>query len=40
MACDKSKHIKIVVKNFNKLSDALIKAPMAAKMSQEELAEI
>jgi DNA-binding XRE family transcriptional regulator len=38
--CDKSEPIKIVVENFNKLSDALIKARMAAKMSEEELAEI
>ncbi len=38
--CDKSEPIEIVVENFNKLSDALIKARMAAKMSQEELAEI
>ncbi|PSB44761.1 DNA-binding protein [filamentous cyanobacterium Phorm 6] len=40
MAWDKSKPIEIVVENFNKLSDALIKARMAAKMSEEELAEI
>jgi ribosome-binding protein aMBF1 (putative translation factor) len=40
MACDKSKPIEIVVENFNKLSDALIKARIAAKMSEEELAEI
>lgn len=39
MAWDKSKPIEIVVENFNKLSDALIKARMAAKMSEEELAE-
>ncbi len=38
--CDKSEPIEIVVENFNKLSDALIKARMAAKMSEEELAEI
>jgi transcriptional regulator with XRE-family HTH domain len=40
MAWDKSKPIEIVVENFNKLSEALIKARMAAKMSEEELAEI
>jgi len=40
MTCDKSKQSEIVVENFNKLSDVLIKARMAAKMSQEELAEI
>jgi len=38
--CDKSEPIEIVVENFNKLSEALIKARMAAKMSEEELAEI
>lgn len=38
--CDKSQPIEIVVENFNKLSEALIKARMAAKMSEEELAEI
>jgi transcriptional regulator with XRE-family HTH domain len=40
MAWDKSEPIEIVVENFNKLSEALIKARMAAKMSEEELAEI
>jgi hypothetical protein len=40
MTCDKSKQSEIVVENFNKLSDVLIKTRMAAKMSQEELAEI
>ncbi|MEG4573535.1 helix-turn-helix transcriptional regulator [Microcoleus sp. N3A4] len=40
MAWDKSKPIEIVVENFNKLSEALIKARMAAKMSEEELAKI
>ena len=40
MAWDKSKPIEIVVENFNKLSEALIKARMATKMSEEELAEI
>ncbi|NJK67295.1 MAG: DNA-binding protein [Microcoleus sp. CSU_2_2] len=38
--CDKNEPIEIVVENFNKLSDALIKARMAAKMTEEELAEI
>jgi DNA-binding XRE family transcriptional regulator len=40
IAWDKSQPIEIVVENFNKLSDALIKARIAAKMSEEELAEI
>ena len=40
MAWDKSEPIEIVVENFNKLSEALIKARMAAKMSEEELAKI
>jgi len=40
MAWDKSKPIEIVVENFNRLSEALIKARMTAKMSEEELAEI
>ncbi|HIK33976.1 MAG TPA: helix-turn-helix transcriptional regulator [Oscillatoriales cyanobacterium M59_W2019_021] len=40
MSCDKSQPIKIVVENLTKLTDALIKARMAAKMSQKELAEI
>jgi len=40
MAWDKSEPIEIVVENFNKLSEALIKARIAAKMSEEELAEI
>ena len=40
MAWDKSKPIEIVVENFNKLSEALIKARIAAKMSEEELADI
>ena len=38
--CDKSEPSEIVVENFNKLPEALIKARMAAKMSEEELAEI
>ena len=40
MAWDKSKPIEIVVENFNRLSEALIKARIAAKMSEEELAKI
>lgn len=40
MAWDKSKPIEIVVEDFNRLSEALIKARMAAKISEEELAEI
>jgi transcriptional regulator with XRE-family HTH domain len=39
MAWDKIEPIEIVVEDFNRLSDALIKARMAAKMSLEELAE-
>jgi len=38
--CDKSEPIEIVVETLNKLAEALIKARMAAKMSEEELAEI
>ena len=38
--CDKSEPIEIVVENLNKLPDALIKARLAAKMSQKELAEM
>ncbi|HBE18280.1 MAG TPA: DNA-binding protein [Cyanobacteria bacterium UBA11149] len=38
--CDKSQPIQIVVENFNKLPDALIKARIAAKMSEKELAEM
>ena len=38
--CDKSQPIEIVVETLNKLPEALIKARMAAKMSEEELAEI
>ncbi len=38
--CDKSEPIEIVVENFNKLPDALIKARIAAKMSEKELAEM
>lgn len=38
--CDQSQSIKIPVENFNKLPDVLIKARIAAKMSQKELADI
>lgn len=38
--CDKSQPIQIKVENLNKLPDALIKARIAAKMSQQELAQI
>ena len=38
--CDKSQRIQIKVESLNKLPDALIKARIAAKMSQQELAEI
>jgi len=38
--CDDSQPIKIKVESLNKLPDALIKARMAAKMSQEELADL
>jgi DNA-binding XRE family transcriptional regulator len=38
--CDKKQPIKIQVKNLNKLPDVLIKARIAAKMSQKELANI
>jgi predicted XRE-type DNA-binding protein len=38
--CDKSQPIKIEVESFNKLPDALIKARIAAKMSQNELADL
>jgi DNA-binding XRE family transcriptional regulator len=38
--CDKSEPIAIVVENLNKLPDALIKARIAAKMSEKELAEM
>ncbi|BAZ17096.1 hypothetical protein NIES4071_89740 [Calothrix sp. NIES-4071] len=37
---DKNQPIKIKVENFNKLPDVLIKARIAAKMSQKELADI
>lgn len=38
--CDQTQPIKIKVENFNKLPDVLIKARIAAKMSQKELADI
>lgn len=38
--CDKNQPIKIKVESINKLSDALIKARIAAKISQQELAQI
>jgi DNA-binding XRE family transcriptional regulator len=38
--CDKSQSISIKVENLNKLPDALIKARIAAKISQKELAYI
>jgi hypothetical protein len=40
ISCDKSQPIEIVVENLTKLPDALIKARIAAKMSEKELAEI
>jgi DNA-binding XRE family transcriptional regulator len=40
MRGDKSEPIDIVVENLNKLPDALIKARIAAKMSEKDLAEI
>ncbi|MEG3976525.1 helix-turn-helix transcriptional regulator [Microcoleus sp. herbarium8] len=38
--CDKIQPIQIQVESINKLSDALIKARIAAKISQQELAQI
>ncbi|MBW4669151.1 MAG: helix-turn-helix domain-containing protein [Cyanomargarita calcarea GSE-NOS-MK-12-04C] len=38
--CDKTLPIKIQIENFNKLPDVLIKARIAAKMAQKELADI
>lgn len=38
--CDKSQSIQIKVESINKLPDALIKARIAAKISQQELAQI
>ncbi|MFE1747774.1 DNA-binding protein [Coleofasciculus sp. H7-2] len=38
--CDKIQPIQIKVESINKLSDALIKARIAAKISQQELAQI
>jgi len=38
--CDKGQPIKIKVENLNKLPDALIKARIAAQISQNELADL
>lgn len=38
--CEQKQPIRIKIENFNKLPDALIKARIAAKMSQKELADI
>jgi predicted XRE-type DNA-binding protein len=38
--CDKSQPIEIIVENITELPFALIKARLAAKMSQQELAEL
>lgn len=38
--CDRSQQISLKVESLNKLPDALIKARIAAKMSQQELAQI
>ncbi len=38
--CDKCQQIHIKVESLNKLPDALVKARIAAKISQQELAEI
>ncbi|WP_373693699.1 DUF6932 family protein [Limnofasciculus baicalensis] len=38
--CDKSQSISIKIDSLNKIPDALIKARIAAKISQEKLAEI
>ncbi len=40
MNCHQNQPIKIKVESINKLPDALIKARIAAKMSQQELAEL
>jgi hypothetical protein len=40
ISCDRIQPIKIVVEDLTKLPDALIKARIAAKMSEKELAEI
>ncbi|BAZ10968.1 hypothetical protein NIES4071_27920 [Calothrix sp. NIES-4071] len=40
MNCEKKQPIKIKVENFNKLPDVLIKARIAAKLSQKELADV
>lgn len=38
--CDKNQPIKIKVESLNKLPDALVKARIAAQMSQDELADL
>ncbi|MGB7060279.1 MAG: hypothetical protein WBD58_21425 [Geitlerinemataceae cyanobacterium] len=38
--CDRLPPIEILIENLNKLPDALIKARIAAKMSQKELADL
>ncbi len=38
--CDKSQPIKIKIESLNKLPDALIKARIAARISQQELSQI
>jgi transcriptional regulator with XRE-family HTH domain len=38
--CNKNQPLKVQVQSFNKLPDVLIKARIAAKMSQKELADI
>ena len=40
MSCDRLQPIEIVIEDLTKLPDALIKARLAAKMSEKELAEI
>lgn len=40
ISCEKSQPIKIKVESLNKLPDVLIKARIAAQMSQQELAQI
>jgi hypothetical protein len=40
ISCDRSQPIDIIVEDLTKLPDALIKARIAAKMSEKELAEI
>lgn len=40
ISCDRLQPIEIVVENLTKLPDALIKARLAAKMSEKELADL